>query len=123
MKYADFINKFPEFKSVDNNKIIFALDEAKLQINSKIWGKYYEVGILYLTAHILAIGGNLNADDTISSAPLKEIASKSVGALSISYTSGKTGFENDSGSYFLTKYGQRFLELKKLITPHFGLVK
>ena len=55
--------------------------------------------------------------------PLREIGSKAVGSLSVSYTSGKTGFESESGSYYLTKYGQRYLELKKLVTPHFGLVR
>ena len=67
--------------------------------------------------------GALNTEATTSPQPLREIGSKTVGSLSVSYTSGKTGFESESGSYYLTKYGQRYLELKKLITPHFGLVR
>ena len=67
--------------------------------------------------------GALSNEANANPQPLREIGSKAVGSLSVSYTSGKTGFESESGSYYLTKYGQRFLELKKLVTPHFGLVR
>nr|DAY17436.1 MAG TPA: head to tail adaptor [Caudoviricetes sp.] len=123
MTTADFLNKFPEFKAVDETRIGLSLDEAKLQVAEKIWGRFYEVGVLHLVAHILAMQGALSTEATNSPQPLREIGSKAVGSLSVSYTSGKTGFESESGSYYLTKYGQRYLELKKLVTPHFGLVR
>nr|DAP81432.1 MAG TPA: head to tail adaptor [Caudoviricetes sp.] len=123
MTAADFLNKFPEFKAVDEARIELSLDEAKLQVTEKIWGRFYEVGVLHLAAHILAMQGALSAEATNSSQPLREIGSKAVGSLSVSYTSSKTGFESESGSYYLTKYGQRYLELKRLVTPHFGLVR
>lgn len=123
MTAADFLNKFPEFQAVDETRIKIGLDEASLQITEKIWGRFYEVGVLHLAAHILAMQGALSTEATNNPQPLREIGSKAVGSLSVSYTSGKTGFESESGSYYLTKYGQRFLELKKLVTPHFGLVR
>ena len=123
MTAADFLNKFPEFQSVDETRIELGLNEAKLQVVEKIWGRFYEIGVLHLAAHILAMQGALNTEATNNPQPLREISSKAVGSLSVSYTSGKTGFESESGSYYLTKYGQRFLELKKLVTPHFGLVR
>lgn len=123
MTAADFLNKFPEFQAVDEARIELSLDEAKLQVTEKIWGRFYKVGVLHLAAHILTMQGALNTEATNNPQPLREISSKAVGSLSVSYTSGKTGFENESGSYYLTKYGQRFLELKKLVMPHFGLVR
>ena len=123
MTAADFLNKFPEFQAVDETRIKVGLDEASLQVTEKIWGRFYEVGVLHLAAHILAMHGALSTEATTSPQPLREIGSKTVGSLSVSYTSGKTGFESESGSYYLTKYGQRFLELKKLVIPHFGLVR
>ena len=123
MTAADFLNKFPEFSNVVLARIDLALDEAKLQVTEKIWGRFYEVGVLHLAAHILAMQGALSTEATNSPQPLREISTKAVGNLSVSYTSGKTGFESESGSYYLTKYGRRFLELKKLVTPHFGLIR
>ena len=123
MTNADFLAKFPEFSNVALVRIDLALDEAKLQVVKNIWGRFYEVGVLHLAAHILATQGALSADAGANPQPLREVSSKTVGSLSVGYTSGKTGFERESGSYYLTKYGQRFLELKKLILPHFGLVR
>ena len=123
MTNADFLAKFPEFSNVDLARIDLALDEAKLQVVENIWGRFYEVGVLHLAAHILATQGALSADAGANPQPLREVSSKAVGSLSVGYTSGKTGFESEHGSYYLTKYGQRFLELKKLILPHFGLVR
>ena len=123
MTNADFLAKFPEFSNVALARIDLALDEAKLQVVESIWGRFYEVGVLHLAAHILATQGALSADAEASPHPLREVSSKAVGSLSVGYTSGKTGFESEYGSYYLTKYGQRFLELKKLILPHFGLVR
>lgn len=120
--YAKFIIKFPEFKAIGEDLFNIVLDEAKLEVSQKIWGRYYESGILNLTAHILAAQGYLNGGNT-NAQPLREVSSKSVGSLSVGYNSGKTGFENAKGSYYLTKYGQRYLELKRLIAPHAGLVK
>nr|DAJ97447.1 MAG TPA: head to tail adaptor [Caudoviricetes sp.] len=123
MTNADFLAKFPEFSNVDLARIDLALDEAKLQVVENIWGRFYGVGVLHLAAHILAMQGALNADAGANPQPLREVSSKAVGSLSVGYTSGKTGFESEYGSYYLTKYGQRFLELKRLILPHFGLVR
>lgn len=123
MTNADFLAKFPEFSNVALARIDLALDEAKLQVVENIWGRFYEVGVLHLAAHILAMQGALSADAGANPHPLREVSSKAVGSLSVGYTSGKTGFESEYGGYYLTKYGQRFLELKKLILPHFGLVR
>lgn len=119
----NFRVKFSEFSKIGDEVILNFIEEAKLQINPKIWGRYYEVGVIYLTAHLITMQGLLNDSTTNNPTPIQEVSSKSVGALSISYTSNKTGFENESGDYFLTKYGKRFLELKKIVKPHFGVLK
>ena len=116
------VERFDEFKDVSEVKINHALDDAKLQISSKAWGTFYEVGVYNLTAHILASSGALGGDSG-NFAPIKEATSKTVGALSIGYASAKTGFENTKGGYYLTKYGQRYLELLRLVSLHIGVVR
>lgn len=123
MDFKSFIERFDEFKGVSEVKINHALDDAKLQISSKVWGSFYEVGVYNLTAHILASSGALGGEDNNSFAPIKEATSKTVGALSIGYASAKTGFENTKGNYHLTKYGQRYLELLRLVSLHIGVVR
>ncbi|MDU7070072.1 DUF4054 domain-containing protein [Campylobacter ureolyticus] len=122
MDFKSFIERFDEFKDVSEVKINHALDDAKLQISSKAWGTFYEVGVYNLTAHILASSGALGGDSG-NFAPIKEATSKTVGALSIGYASAKTGFENTKGGYYLTKYGQRYLELLRLVSLHIGVVR
>ena len=122
MDFRSFIERFDEFKDVSEVKINHALDDAKLQISSKAWGTFYEVGVYNLTAHILASSGALGGDSG-NFAPIKEATSKTVGALSIGYASAKTGFENTKGNYHLTKYGQRYLELLRLVSLHIGVVR
>ena len=122
MDFKSFIERFDEFKDVSETKINHALDDAKLQISSKAWGTFYEVGVYNLTAHILASSGALGGDSG-NFAPIKEATSKTVGALSIGYASAKTGFENTKGGYYLTKYGQRYLELLRLVSLHIGVVR
>ncbi|WP_169753514.1 DUF4054 domain-containing protein [Campylobacter mucosalis] len=118
----DFRVKFSEFKTLNDEVILNFIDEAKLQINPKIWGRFYESGVLYLTAHILATQGYLSQNLSDLN-PIKDVTNKSVGSLSVGYLSSKNGFENESGNYHLTKYGRRFLELKKLVAPHFGVIR
>lgn len=120
MMITKFRAKFCEFSKVEEGLILSFIDEAKLEISPKIWGKYYENAVIYLAAHLLSMQGVLNQENQ---SQIREVTSKSVGALSISYASAKTGFEGLSGSYYLTKYGKRFLELKRLINPHFGVVR
>lgn len=122
MNFKSFIERFDEFKGVSEIKINHALDDAKLQISSKVWGTFYEAGVYNLTAHILASSGALGGDSG-NFAPIKEATSKTVGALSIGYASAKTGFENTKGNYHLTKYGQRYLELLRLVSLHIGVVR
>lgn len=125
MTYAEFLERFSEFAGLSESLFNAVSEEAKLEVTPKIWGRFYESGVANLTAHILAVGGYLNTgtSNTPTAEPQREIMSKSVGSLSVSYASVRSGFENEKGSYATTKYGQRYLELKRLIMPHFGVVR
>ncbi|MGG7074335.1 DUF4054 domain-containing protein [Campylobacter sp. 9BO] len=111
MTYAQFLERFNEFKGLNEGLFNAVSEEAKLEVSPKIWGRFYESGVANLTAHILAVSGYLKtgASNTPTAEPQREITSKSVGSLSVSYAT--------------TKYGQRYLELKRLIMPHFGVVR
>ncbi|MBR8464285.1 DUF4054 domain-containing protein [Campylobacter sp. faydin G-24] len=115
--------RYPEFKEIDNDLINAVIDEAKNEINRRNWGRFYESGVLALAGHLLFLQGALKQGGAMEGTAVKEVASKTVGSLSISYSSAKTGFESESGSYYLSIYGQRFLELKSKINNHFRLVK
>jgi len=55
MTAADFLNKFPEFQAVDETRIKLSLDEAKLQVTEKIWGRFYEVGVLVGIGSLMSV--------------------------------------------------------------------
>lgn len=101
----DFKTKFPEFDSAD-------VDAAWASLDGE-WQCYFGYGygsaacndqaILYLIAH-------LYSSNTTGNSPTKDVMSKTVGSVSVSYAQAK---ENDRFSLFFgsTKYGQRFLML------------
>lgn len=120
--YAKFKIRFPEFEQLEQARFDAILAEAETEVSASVWGKFYEIGILNLIAHMLASEGFLNKGGATPD-PIREVASKTIGSLSVSYASNKSGFETEKGNYHLTKYGQRYLELKRLVMPHFGLVR
>lgn len=52
---ARFRNTFSEFQSTADNEIESKLALAKLRINADVWGDKTDAGILYLTAHMVAL--------------------------------------------------------------------
>ena len=98
-----FLERYPEFKEVDYEKIDLFLSDAEMEVSQSRWGKLYQRGVLALTAHLLRLslwttegGGGASA-----------------GELSVSYAVPTlTGTDAD---YQLTAYGQEYLRLRKLV--------
>lgn len=115
------IVRYPEFKDIDPVRIQLAKDDAALMICPKVWGKKYESGIDALAAHYLWENGAL--DGTESNGGGAQVAtSKTAGALSVSYSDPSSGFTGDGSGYSLSKYGRRYLQLKKSLARHFLVV-
>ena len=107
---SDFKARFTEFNSVDDARIDLFIEDAYLQVGST-WGKLQDLGVLYLSAHLLTLA--TKSASGISSA-VDTVASKSVEGVSISYATQSP--TNDKQAYYMTTtYGQRFLELSKMV--------
>ena len=55
---SSFLERFPEFTAVNEDfptLIQLVIDEAILQVSLAVWGDKADLGVLYLTAHLLAI--------------------------------------------------------------------
>ena len=106
----DLIQRYPEFREVDYERIDLFLSDAEMEISSARWGRLYQRGVLALTAHLLRLslwttegGGGAN----------RNIASENAGELSVSYAAPVlTGTDAD---YQLTAYGQEYLRLRRLV--------
>lgn len=118
-----FLIRFPEFQEVNAAKIKIALDDAALQISAKAWGNLYEQGVCALASHLLYLNGGFEADGQGGGEPARSITSESGGGLSFSYGAGNTGLTSEFGTYESTAYGQRYLELKRLINRHILVTK
>ena len=54
---SSFLERFPEFTNVNADYptlIQIVIDEAALQVSATVWGAKRDLGIKYLTAHLLA---------------------------------------------------------------------
>lgn len=99
--------KFPEFAELDDSVIEFAIEEARLDVGSN-WTVGYNIALVQLTAHFIAAAQQASEDAAGDSG---EIASESIGRMSISYkaTSAANAVSSDLSS---TTYGKRFIELR-----------
>lgn len=50
-----FLERYPEFKEVDYEKIDLFLSDAEMEVSQSRWGKLYQRGVLALTAHLLRL--------------------------------------------------------------------
>ena len=103
--------KFPEFASMADGTIEFAIEEASMSI-SKGWVTEADQTLahMYLTAHLLMVTLSRAASGTG-----QRIKSESMDGMSITYDTD--GVTPDAGNYTTTEYGSRFLDLAKLNFP------
>lgn len=102
-----FKTRFPEFTTTNDTIIQTIINEADLLIAN--FGKLQDVAMNYLTAHLLTVNKNQSSGKTDG---FNQVASKTVGAVSVSY-----GIDTSSNSFYSsTSYGQMYLDLKKRIS-------
>lgn len=107
---TDFKTRFPEFTATDDARIQLFLNDSALVVSDK-WGALRDIGILYLSAHLLAVS---QLTDSGSTSSPKNIVSKSVEGVSVSYSGGDTT-ESKYSFYDTTSYGKRYLSLMRQI--------
>lgn len=95
------------FDSVSDDLILKRIAEAELQVLESVWGTLYELGLAYLTAHLLS---------SIPSAPgnsgaVGPVMSKRIGDVSVTFGAvGSVSTVNSS-----TSYGQQYEYYKSIV--------
>lgn len=107
---ANFKLKFKEFTCKTDDEIQIFLDEAVELLNEAFWDTKYDLGLYYLTAHLLALSDRMASTSTKAIATAGPISSKSVDGVSISFAVSE--FQNAAAEYYRqTLYGQRYWAL------------
>lgn len=102
-------SKFSEFADTDVSLVQSCIDAALLNVNECAWGARYDLGVLWLSAHLLKVATAASSGGASSGL----VTSKSVGDVSVSFADG-------SGSYGdatlgTTPYGVQYLGFRRLI--------
>jgi nicotinamide mononucleotide (NMN) deamidase PncC len=95
--------RFPEFASIDDGVIEFAIEEARLKVTDA-WDSTGSIALAYLTAHYVA--ATIAASASGGSGDEGDIASENIGRLSITYAKpAQTAVHDDTST---SSYGLRF---------------
>jgi hypothetical protein len=104
--------KFPEFEDIEDGTIEFAIEEAALMVQSN-WTSGYNIAIMYAAAHLVSAGQA--ASEAMSGEATGDIASESIGRISIKYNKPSTAVTNSDATpddFTSSSYGRRFIELR-----------
>lgn len=99
--------RFPEFTDVADPVVEFAIEEARLEVGTN-WTVGYNLAIVYLVAHYVA--SSVAASAAGGTGDDGDIASESIGRLSISYAKSPNA-DAVSDDKTSTSYGRRYVEL------------
>ena len=102
-----------EFSAVTDNEVNAFITLSEPMVSKRIFGKFYEQAVAYLTAHRMKMAGmgdsSLGAlDDAL------RVGSYSEGDTSVSFNIGGTGLKENDAYYTLTSYGLMYLQLRRL---------
>ena len=107
---ANFKLKFKEFACKTDDEVQIFLDEAVVVLNEAFWDTKYDLGLYYLTAHLLALSDRMVSTSTKAVATAGPIAGRSVDGVSITYA--VTDLQSAGAEYYRqTLYGQRYWNL------------
>jgi len=108
---SQFSARFPEFSAVDDSVINLALSDAADLMDTIKWGTRYDTGQAFLAAHYVALSSTDSSSGGVSVGPVSQAAT---GPLSVSYAVTAAKDMSDA-MYGSTRYGQRYLSLRKLV--------
>lgn len=128
---AEIKTRFPEFAAVDDALISLAIAETASFVDTSWIEADYKPAKMHLAAHLLFIGGALNADvegGAVPNSTTGEVQSVKVGDVSVNFASGTSSSSvgGTLGSDLLalgsTTYGLWFLALRKRNFPAVAVV-
>jgi hypothetical protein len=116
---ASFRQAFPEFTSekYPDDTVTYNLGLSSRLLDPVRWGELYDDGILFLTAHNLALtapAGASAAGGGGIGVPTGIVSSKAVGPVSKSIDTS-VGLDEGAGLYGATSYGRRYYQLLRMI--------
>lgn len=118
---ASFRQAFPEFTSAKypDGTVTYNLGFAARLLDEVRWGELYDDGVMFLTAHNLALtapagaaGGGAGA--SAIGIPVGIASSKGAGPLSKSIDTS-VGLQDGAGLYGATSYGRRYYQLLNMM--------
>jgi hypothetical protein len=109
---TDIKTRFPgAFDTLADNFIEAIIAEAALEISETVWGRFYQKGLIFLTAHFLyCLPGSAPGGGGATGS----ISSQSVGDVSVSFATAAP-ISLPMQSLSSSSYGQEFLRLRRLL--------
>ena len=108
---ASFYKRFPEFCSVDEDRVqMFLQDSILIMADEAHWcGDIYPIALLYLTAHQMVMGENSASGDSGSAFPLKR---QEVDDVVIE--SAVSNVDTTADPLYTTSYGQQYAKYRRM---------
>jgi hypothetical protein len=114
---ASFREAFPEFTSAKfpDGTVTYNLGLSARLLDQVRWGELYDDGILFLTAHNLALTAPASAVGAVGGGvkigvPVGIESNKSIGPISKGIDTS-VGLQDGAGLYGATSYGRRYYQL------------
>ena len=110
---ADIKLRFRQFAGTDNDTIDLFIADASQSVNRRVWGNKADLGIIYLTAHMLATSPTADAEATGIDPGV--VQSEKVGDMQTNYATSpaaQTTTGTSSEDLSSTKYGRTFVRLR-----------
>lgn len=116
---ATFKARFPEFASVEDATVQVFMDEAIMEVNDTWIEEYRTPGVLHLTAHLLASQGlGVSTPGDSGASVTGGVKRRTVGDVTTEFNGISSGGGSGLvGTYSTTRYGQRYLEMKRINFP------
>lgn len=114
----DIKTRFPNvFTDADDDVMDACIAEAVLLIQESKWGDFYDIGLLYLSAHLIVATTPDQADagDAGAGGP---VTSRRVGDVAVTYGSTASASSSSSASaddFNSTVYGRRYLQYRRML--------
>jgi len=115
---ASIAARFPDLPGVSDSGLVqLKIDEAKLQCSETEWGDLYELGVSYLTAHLMAIQKSGASTSGGGGTPVAgPITGETVGDQSRSYGGPAAGGSGTGdASLDSTVYGREYKRLQRIV--------
>jgi hypothetical protein len=110
---ADIKARYPELATIPDATVNVAIEDAVPWFSECRWGAFYAQGFAAFVAHMLTVDKAAAAGGG-SSGAAGPVSQKSVGDVSVSYATPSDVTSGDA-YYMRTAYGQRYLQLRKMI--------